>query len=271
MVEIENTYKIYKKKFGYVNWLGAYSLWLKECRRFVTVWIQTIFSPLITSLLFLLVLSLAIGKERGDVLGYSFIAFLAPGLICMSAVIQQAFSHSSSSIMIGKMQNTLVDILYAPLTAAEITLAITLASCARSIVIVFVSILTFYFIIDLNFHSFLHIIAFTLLSSFIMGALGIIIGLASTKFDHMASYTNFIITPLSFLSGTFYTIDRLPIFLQNISEFNPFFYMIDGFRYGFLGTADGSVVFGLYYLIILSVLTWLVAYILFKKGYKIKS
>tara|TARA_B100001123_G_C15209703_1_gene986715 strand:- start:27 stop:341 length:315 start_codon:yes stop_codon:yes gene_type:complete len=104
-----------------------------------------------------------------------------------------------------------------------------------------------------------------------MGALGIIIGLASEKFDHMASYTNFIITPLSFLSGTFYTIDRLPGFLQNISEFNPFFYMIDGFRYGFLGVSDGSVKFGLYYLLILSFLTWFVAYILFKKGYKIKS
>ncbi len=271
MVEIEKTYKIYEKKFGYVNWIGTYSLWLKECKRFIAVWIQTVFSPIITSLLFLLVLSLAIGNERGDVLGFSFVTFLAPGLICMSAIIQQAFSHSSSSIMIGKMQNTLCDILYAPLTAAEITIAMSLASCARSIVIVVVSILVFYFVADLKFYSFFHIIIFTLLSSFIMGALGIIIGLASEKFDHMASYTNFIITPLSFLSGTFYTIDRLPGFLQNISEFNPFFYMIDGFRYGFLGVSDGSVKFGLYYLLILSFLTWFVAYILFKKGYKIKS
>ena len=103
-----------------------------------------------------------------------------------------------------------------------------------------------------------------------MGALGIIIGLASEKFDHMASYTNFIITPLSFLAGTFNTIDRLPDFLENISKFNPFFYIIDGFRYGFLGVADGSVMFGLFYLILLSCLTWFAAYILFKKGYKIK-
>ena len=271
MVEINNKYKIYYKKFGYVNWIGTYSLWLKECKRFLNVWIQTIFSPLITSLLFLLVLTLAIGKERGEVLGFPFVTFLAPGLICMSAVIQQAFSHSSSSMMIGKIQNTLCDILYAPLTAAEITLAITLASCSRSIVIVFVSILVFYFIVDLNFYSLFHIIIFTLLSSFIMGALGVIIGLWAEKFDHMASATNFIITPLSFLSGTFYTVDRLPGILQKISEFNPFFYMIDGFRYGFLGVSDGSIKFGLYYLTILSFLTWFVAYILFKKGYKIKS
>ena len=269
MVEIENKYKIYEKKFGYINFVGAYSLWLKECNRFVNVWAQTIFAPLITSLLFLLVLSLAIGNERGSVLGFSFITFLAPGLICMSGVIQQSFSHSASSIMIGKMQNTLVDILYAPLSASETTLAITLAACTRSFIIVIVSVLVFS--LHLSFHSFFHIIALTFLGSFMMGALGIIAGLWSEKFDHMASVTNFIITPLSFLSGTFYTIDRLPDFLQNISKFNPFFYMIDGFRYGFLGTSDGSVKFGLYYLTILSVLIWFVAYVLFKKGYKIKS
>ena len=103
-----------------------------------------------------------------------------------------------------------------------------------------------------------------------MGALGIIIGLWAEKFDHMASATNFIITPLSFLSGTFYTIDRLPDFLQNISKFNPFFYMIDGFRYGFLGVSDGSIEFGLYYLFILSCITWFLAFFLFRKGYKIK-
>ena len=103
-----------------------------------------------------------------------------------------------------------------------------------------------------------------------MGALGIIVGLWAEKFDHMASATNFIITPLSFLSGTFYTIDRLPEFLQTISKFNPFFYMIDGFRYGFLGTSDGSTEFGLYYLFILSGITWFLAFFLFKKGYKIK-
>jgi ABC-2 type transport system permease protein len=271
MVETEHKYKIYKKNFGYINWIGAYSLWLKECKRFLVVWIQTIFSPLITSLLFLMVLSLALGgNTRGDVLGFPFITFLAPGLISMS-IIQQAFSHSSSSLMIGKMQGTLIDTLQAPLTAAEVVSAITLAACSRSVVIAFVSIITFYFIVDLSIYSFFHIFAFTFLGSFILGALGIVIGLWAEKFDHMASATNFIITPLSFLSGTFYTIDRLPSFLRNVSEFNPFFYMIDGFRYGFLGVSDGSIKFGFFYLIILSCLTWLTAFYLFKKGYKIKS
>ena len=270
MAEIESKYKIYEKKFGYVNWIGFWTLYKKEVLRFLIVFIQTIISPLITSLLFLLVLSLAIGNDKGEVLGFPFITFLAPGLIAMQ-VIQQAFSHSSSSVMIGKIQGNIVDILYAPLTAEEITLAINLAACTRSIMIALTSIIVFSFIIDLVFYNFFYIFIFTLLGSFILSSIGIIIGLWAEKFDHMASATNFIIVPLSFLSGTFYSIDRLPDFLKSISEMNPFFYIIDGFRYGFLGTSDGSIQFGLFYLIILSCLTWFAAYILFKKGYKIKS
>ena len=270
MSEIENKYKIYEKKFGYINWIGFWTLYKKEVLRFLIVVIQTVISPLVTSLLFLLVLSLAIGNERGEVLGFSFITFLAPGLIAMQ-VIQQGFSHSSSSIMIGKIQGNIVDILYAPMTAAEITLAINLASCTRSIMITIVSIFVFVFIVELQFHNFFYIFIFTFLGAFILSSIGIIIGLWAEKFDHMASATNFIIVPLSFLSGTFYSIERLPLILQDISQWNPFFYIIDGFRYGFLGVSDGSLKFGILYLIILSCLTWYVAYILYKKGYKIKS
>ena len=270
MVEIEKKYTIYRKKFGYVNWIGFWTLYKKEVLRFLIVVIQTVISPLITSLLFLLVLSLAIGNDRGEVLGFPFITFLAPGLIAMQ-VIQQAFSHSSSSIMIGKIQGNIVDVLYAPLTAEEITLALNLAACTRSVVIASVSIFVFSFIVELNFYSFFHIFIFTFLGAFILSSIGIIIGLWAEKFDHMASATNFIIVPLSFLSGTFYSVNRLPDILKNISELNPFFYIIDGFRYGFLGVSDGSIQFGLYYLIILSCITCFAAYILFKKGYKIKS
>jgi len=270
MVEIKNEYKINEKKFGYVNWIGIFTLYEKEVKRFLIVAIQTIISPLVTSLLFLLVLSLAIGSERNEVLGFPFITFLAPGLIAMQ-IIQQAFSHSSSSIMIGKIQGNIVDILYAPLTATEITLAINFAACTRSAIIAVVSVIVFTFIVDLEFYNFFYIIIFTFLGSFILSSIGIVIGLWSEKFDHMASATNFIIVPLSFLSGTFYSIDKLPLFLQNVSKMNPFFYIIDGFRYGFLGVSDGSIKFGLIYLIILSCISWFAAYILFKKGYKIKS
>ena len=134
-----------------------------------------------------------------------------------------------------------------------------------------ISIIVFYFIIDIQIKHFFILILFTFLSSFILGNIGTIAGLWAEKFDHMASVTNFLIVPLSFLSGTFYTIDRLPSFLKTISEANPFFYMIDGFRYSFIGNADGSIKIGIIYLTILSFLSWLVTYILFKRGYKIKS
>ena len=214
-----------------------WTLYKKEVLRFLIVAVQTVISPLVTSLLFLLVLSIAMGSGRGEVLGYPFITFLAPGLIAMQ-VIQQAFSHSSSSIMIGKIQGNIVDILYAPLTAAEITVAINLAACTRSVMIALVSMIVFSFLVDMEYHNFLYIFIFTFLGSFILSSIGIIIGLWAEKFDHMASATNFIIVPLSFLSGTFYSIERLPEILKNISEINPFFYMIDGFRYGFLGVAE---------------------------------
>ena len=270
MVEITKKYKIGTRRFGLINWVGAYTSYKKEVLRFLNVWVQTLFSPLISSLLFLLVLSLAIGSERGNVLGVPFISFLAPGLIAMQ-VIQQSFSHSSSSFMIGKIQGNIVDLLYAPLSAAEVTISISLAAVTRSFMIATISIIIFILILDIKIQHYLILFIFTFLSSFILGNVGIIAGLWAEKFDHMASVTNFVIIPLSFLSGTFYTIDKLPVFLQNISKVNPFFYMIDGFRYSFIGNSDSSIVIGITYLSILSLLSWFTAYLLFKKGYKIKS
>ena len=270
MVEIRTKYKIGTRRFGSINWIGAWTLYKKEVLRFLVVWIQTIFSPLVSSLLFLLVLSLAIGTDRGEVLGVPFVTFLAPGLISMQ-IIQQSFSHSSSSFMIGKIQGNIVDILYAPLSPSEVTLAITLASVTRSVMIAVISILTFKLLIDIEINNYFTLISFTLLSSFALGAGGIIAGLWAEKFDHMATITNFVIIPLSFLSGTFYSIERLPEILQLISKINPFFYMIDGFRYSFIGQSDGSVKIGLIYLLILNLLIWLLTYLLYKKGYKLKS
>ncbi len=270
MVEIVKKYKIGARRFGLINWIGAWTLYQKEVLRFLIVWIQTLFSPLVSSLLFLMVLSLAIGSDRGDVLGVSFISFLAPGLIAMQ-VIQQSFSHSSSTFMIGKIQGNIVDLLYAPLSAAEVTISISLAAATRSFMIAIISIIVFYLIVDVQIQHFFLLFLFTFLTSFILGNVGIISGLWAEKFDHQATITNFVIVPLSFLSGTFYSIERLPDFLQIISKINPFFYMIDGFRYCFINQADGSIKIGIIYLIVLSILSWLIAYILFKRGYKIKS
>ncbi len=270
MVELQKKYQIGVRRFGLINWTGFKSLWLKECKRFLVVWAQTLLSPLVSSLLFLSVLTLALGSDKSQVLGFSFISFLAPGLIAMS-IVTQSFSHSVSSLMIGKIQGNIVDMLYAPLSALEVSLAIILASVTRAILIASISIVVFSLIIDLHFYSFFYICIFSLLSSFVLGALGFCTGLWAEKFDHTATVTNFIITPLSFLSGVFYSVERLPPFFQSISYINPFFYMIDGFRYGFLGKSDGNIIIGLVYLITLSFLMCFMAFYLYKKGYKIKS
>ena len=270
MVELQKKYQIGLRRFGVVNWVGFKSLYIKEVSRFLIVWAQTLLSPLVSSLLFLSVLSIAIGNERGEVLGFNFITFLAPGLIAMS-VIQQAFSHSVSSIMISKIQGNIVDTLMAPLSAAEVTIAIILAAVTRSIIILVISILVFSLIIDISINNFFYILIGTFLGSFILGALGFITGLWAEKFDHTATITNFIVTPLSFLSGVFFSIDRLPALFQSISKVNPFFYIIDITRFGFLGASDGSIVFGLIFLTIILLIVWYLSYYLYKIGYKIKS
>ena len=269
MVELKNKYQIGIRRFG-INWVGAYSLYIKETLRFLNVFGQTIIGPIVTAILFLLVISLAIGNERSNVLGVPFIEFLAPGLIAMQ-VIQQAFSHSSSSLLMGKVMGNIVDLIGAPLSAGEVSLSIIFASVTRAFTISIISIIIFSLIIEIEIKNYVVFILYLFLSSFIMGAAGFIAGLWADKFDHMATVTNFIIVPLSFLSGTFYSVDRLPELLKTLSYYNPFFHMIDGFRYSFINNMDGSITFGLMYLTILSIIIWYIAYLLYKKGYKIKS
>ena len=269
MVELKNKYQIGIRRFG-INWVGAYSLYIKETLRFLNVFGQTIIGPIVTAILFLLVISLAIGNERSNVLGVPFIEFLAPGLIAMQ-VIQQAFSHSSSSLLMGKVMGNIVDLIGAPLSAGEVSLSIIFASVTRALTISIISIIIFSLIIEIEIKNYVVFFLYLFLSSFIMGAAGFIAGLWADKFDHMATVTNFIIVPLSFLSGTFYSVDRLPELLKTLSYYNPFFHMIDGFRYSFINNMDGSITFGLMYLTILSIIIWYIAYLLYKKGYKIKS
>jgi len=270
MVELKNKYKLGVRRFSIVNWVGFFGLYKKEVFRFFVVWQQTLLSPLVSVGLFLLVLYLAIGNERGEVLGSPFMTFLAPGLICMQ-ICNQAFSHSSSSIMIGKMQNILVDTIMAPLSDAEVTLAITLAAVTRSIVIAASCIIFFSFFVDLSINNFWYLAFFTFSGSFILGSAGIIAGQCSDKFDNLSAITNFVLTPLTFCSGTFYSLERLPETLREISLYNPIFLIINGFRASFIDATDGPIGYSIFYLLILCILTWLGAFTLFKSGYKIKS
>ena len=270
MVELQKKYQIGVRRFGIINWVGTYSLFKKEVLRFLTVSGQTLFGPILTSILFLTVISLAIGDQRADVLGVPYIKFLASGLIMMQ-VIQQSFAHSSSSLMMGKMMGTITDVVHSPLSSSEVVFAITLASAARGLLIASASTLIFILFIDLSIQNFLLWFVYLFLAGIFMGSLGVIVGLYADKFDQMSTVTNFIIVPLSFLSGTFYTIDKLPNFLKILSNYNPFFHMIDGFRYSFIGQLDGSLISGISLLAFLSFVITYLAYFLVHKGYKIKS
>ena len=270
MVELEKKYQVGVRRFGLVNWVGTFSLLKKEILRFITVSGQTLAGPILTSILFLTVISLAIGEERPNVLGVPYIEFLASGLIMMQ-VIQQSFAHSSSSVMMGKMMGTLTDIIHSPLSALEVIIALTLASATRGLLIAFISTFIFIIFIDLNIQNYFLWFFYLFLGGIFMGSTGIIAGLYADKFDQMSTLTNFIIVPLSFLSGTFYSINKLPDFLKILSYYNPFFHMIDGFRYSFIGQLDGSIKFGIILLLVVSLISSFLAYYLFNKGYKIKS
>jgi len=270
MVELENKYQIGVRRFGLVNWVGAFSLYKKEVLRFLIVSGQTLIGPILTSILFLVVISLAIGDERADVLGVPYIEFLANGLIMMQ-VIQQSFSHSSSSLMMSKMMGTIIDLVNSPLSALEVAISIVLASITRALFIAAISTFIFIVFLDINIQNYFLWFLYIFLAGFFLGSAGFIAGLYADKFDQMATVTNFIIVPLSFLSGTFYSIEKLPDILKSLSLYNPFFHMIDGFRYSFIGQSDGSIKFGIIFLLMISLITFYISYLLYKKGYKIKS
>ena len=270
MVELEKKYQIGIRRFGYINWVGTYSLYKKEVLRFLVVSGQTLVGPILTSILFLVVISLAIGDDRPDVLGVPYIEFLANGLIMMQ-VIQQSFSHSSSSLMMGKIMGTITDVIFSPLSSAEVIVSIVFASITRGMCIALISTLIFIIFLDLSIQNYFLWFLYLFLAGLFLGSAGVIAGLYADKFDQMATVTNFLIVPLSFLSGTFYSIEKLPDILKSLSYYNPFFHMIDGFRYSFIGQLDGSLKFGITFLLIISIVTWYFAYLLFKKGYKIKS
>ena len=252
------------------NWIGLRTLYVREVRRFSKVYTQTIIAPVVTTLLFLAVFSLALGGSHRVVAGLSFMQFLAPGLIMM-AITQNAFANTSSSIMVSKVQGNIVDILMPPFTANELWLALIMGGASRGIVVGIAVGMSMTFFVDLGLHAPAYIIVHALLASVMLSQLGMIGGIWAEKFDHMAAITNFIITPLAFLSGTFYSIQRLPETIQTIAHFNPFFCMIDGFRYGVTGYADGNLTAGLVIMIGVNAKLWLVCTRMLHNGYKLKA
>ncbi|NJN06212.1 MAG: ABC transporter permease [Rhodobacteraceae bacterium] len=231
------------------NWLGLWTLYLREVRRFAKVWNQTLIAPVVTTLIFLAIFALALGRAVETVGGVPFMEFLAPGLITM-AIAQNAFANTSSSLLIAKVQGNIVDTLMPPLTAHELTFGLAMGGVTRGVAVGIVVALAMALFVPVRAHSIGAILYFAIATSLMLSLLGIAAAIWSEKFDQMAAVTNFVITPLSFLSGTFYSIDRLPPLFQHMAHVNPFFYMIDGFRYGIIGRSDvdpmiGAAGFGL--------------------------
>ena len=257
------------RQLGRVNWRGLWTLYMKEVRRFLNVFTQTLLAPMVTTLLFLAVFTLALGGGGREVGGVAFAAFLAPGLIMMS-MVQNAFANTSSSLVIAKVQGNIVDILMPPLSPGELTLGIAAGGMTRGLLVGLAVGLGMCLFVPVAIHSPLFILYHGVMASLMLSLLGMIGGIWSERFDHIAAVTNFIITPFSFLSGTFYSIERLPAAWQVVAHFNPFFYMIDGFRYGFIGHADGSLWLGLLVMALFNLFLWTVTYRMFATGYRLK-
>lgn len=258
------------RRFGYFNWLGFKTLYFKEIRRFMKVWLQTIFAPVSTALLFLAVFTLALGRARADVAGMSFAEFLTPGLIMM-AIVQNAFANTSSSVMIAKVQGNIVDVLMPPLSAGELNLALALGGLTRGLVVAACTGLIVLPFVDLGITHLWAVVWFSAIGALLMALVGVIAGIWAEKFDHMGAVTNFVITPLAFLSGTFYSLKDLPGVAYDIAQFNPFFYLIDGFRYGVTGYADGNILLGVGITGCVTVVLFLISLRMLQSGYKLKA
>lgn len=251
------------------NWRAAYGLFRKELLRFSKVWFQTVLAPLVTALLYLLVFSHVMSGRPPVYPGVDYAAFIIPGLMMMS-ILQNAFANSSSSLIQSKVTGNIVFVLLSPLSHWEFFAAMTAASVVRGVAVGSAIYLFAIFYVHLPVAHPLTLLLFTLLGAASLGALGIIGGIWADKFDQIAAFQNFIIMPLTFLSGVFYSIHSLPLFWQLLSHFNPFFYMIDGFRYGFFGHSDVPVLRSVLIASVFSLLLAAIALILLRRGYKLR-
>ena len=255
-----------------INWGGLKTLYIKEVRRFFKVQMQTVWAPAITTLLYLAIFTVALGRGGRTVMGVDFADFIAPGLIVM-AMIQNAFANSSFSLLVGKMQGNIVDYLMPPLSTGELIAGLVGAAVTRAFLVGFAVWLAMMLWpgVSVSIQHPLWALWFGLMGALMLSFMGLITSLWADKFDHAAAVTNFLVTPLSLLSGTFYSVEQLAPAFQAVSHANPFFYVISGFRYGFLGVTDSPIVVGAIGLLVLNIALWALCYSLLKSGWKIKN
>jgi len=256
-----------------VNWGGLRTLYVKEVRRFFKVQLQTVWAPAITTLLYLIIFTVALGgKGRTAVMGVPFADFIAPGLIVMG-MLQNAFANASFSLLVGKIQGTIVDYLQPPLSTTELLAGIVGASVTRAFCVggaVWLAMALWPGIHVTPAHVWA-VLWFGLLGSAFLSFLGVLTSIWAEKFDHAAAVTNFVVAPLALLSGTFYSVEKLAPAFRTVSHFNPFFYIISGFRYGFLGVSDSPVTLGSGIVLAIDVVLGLICYTLLRRGWKLKS
>lgn len=263
------------RQYGAFNGLGLWTLYQREVGRFLKVWMQTVFAPVVTTLLFMTVFKLAFG-DRGQLTGdfehLRYNDFLAPGLIMM-AILQNAFANTSSSLVQAKFNSTHVDFLMPPLSPLELTIAFLGGAVTRALLIALICGLAIQLsgLASLPVRHVWPILWFSLSSAVILGAVGILGGIWADKFDHLAAVTNFVIVPLTFLSGTFYDVKVMVEPFETIAHLNPIFYMIDGYRYGHIGVANGSLSTGVIYTGLLAIGSVFWVWAMFRNGYKLKS
>jgi ABC-2 type transport system permease protein len=253
-----------------LNLIGLWTLYLKEVRRFFKVPGQTLAAPVVTTLMFLLIFSLALGRSGRVIEGLPFLEFLAPGLVMM-AVIQNAFANTSASILIGKIQGNIVDLLMPPLRPGELMFGIVAGGVTRGLLVAVVVTLAMLPAVGVGLAHPLLALYYALSGSLMLALLGLLAGIWAERFDQMATVTNFVVTPLSFLSGTFYSIAQLPGPFLVAAYLNPFFYLIDGLRFGFTGHADGPILIGALAVAAVNLGLWLLAHALIARGYRLKA
>jgi ABC-2 type transport system permease protein len=255
-----------------VNWGGLRTLYIKEVRRFFKVQMQTVWAPAITTLLYLVIFAVALGGSGRTIMGVHFADFIAPGLIVM-AMIQNAFANSSFSLLVGKIQGNIVDYLMPPLSIGELIAGLVGAAVTRAFLVGFAVWLAMLLWpgVSVEIRHPLAMLWFGLMGSLMLSFLGLLTSVWAEKFDHAAAVSNFVVTPLSLLSGTFYSIHQLSPAFQAVSHANPFFYVISGFRYGFLGSSDSPIYVGSAVLLVINVTLWAICFAVLKRGWKIKS
>ena len=258
------------RDYNGVNWVGLNTLYQREVRRFWKVGTQTLAAPVVTALLYMLVFVVAVKGAAPPIAGVDFATFVAPGLIMMQ-ILNNAFSNSSSSMLQAKMNGLIGDFLTPPLSPLEQVLGFTLGAATRGVAVGAVTALAVLPFAHVSIAHWWAVIYFGVGASLIMGMVGLMAAIWSVKFDHIAAVGNFIIMPMTFLSGTFYTVSRLPEPFRTATHYNPFFYLIAGFRYGFIDHVDGSLLVGVAMTAVLTVLLGAGCLWMFVTGYKMKT